>query len=368
MTQQNLNQKIWQSMKNSQKPVMLCFPLYPPLELLHSLGFNPIILWGLEPLVKSLHNSDKHLQNYTCSVGRHLMEVMTSQSMNFAQGVFMYNACDTLRNLPEIILQDNHAKQLAFHHIHVPMADLTKHHQKQYLINELHNLTKKLQKQTKISFNETQFQKSMQLYADIRKFQNDLALFVSQNKISFLTYTQLNQKIQFESPEKQIIELQKLHSQIVEEPSSEPNVPRIIISGILPPPLPILKMIEDAGLNIIANDIALFNRSFGYQPNTNQNMTDYYMDFYENHIPCPTLLYTADQRISYLENQIKQHNASGIIFLGEKYCEYETFEFPHIQQHLKKSGVRVLQLEKGIDTELHGEAMRTRIEAFAELF
>ena len=93
--------KLIDTVKN---PILGCFPLYPPLELFHSMGFTPIVLWGLKNSVKKTSESNKHIQDFACSVARNLVEFLFSSVNNFISGFFTYNACDTLRNLPEIIL------------------------------------------------------------------------------------------------------------------------------------------------------------------------------------------------------------------------------------------------------------------------
>src|SRR5271157_113239 len=82
------------------KPIIGCFPLYPPVELLHAMGLSPVVLWGFRGPIQQ---SDRHLQIYTCSVARYLTEwVLSDQSAGIA-GILAYNACDSLRNLPEIL-------------------------------------------------------------------------------------------------------------------------------------------------------------------------------------------------------------------------------------------------------------------------
>src|SRR5271157_1567711 len=92
-----------QKIKDSGKKVIGCFPLYPPLELFHSMDLVPVVLWGLDEAVAGVSESDKHLQNYACSVARRLTEFVLTAGAGLLDGLFMYNACDTLRNLPEIL-------------------------------------------------------------------------------------------------------------------------------------------------------------------------------------------------------------------------------------------------------------------------
>jgi hypothetical protein len=62
---------------HGDRPVIGCFPLYPPLELFHSMGLAPVVLWGLRDAIPSLSLADRHLQSYVCSVARRLTEAVS---------------------------------------------------------------------------------------------------------------------------------------------------------------------------------------------------------------------------------------------------------------------------------------------------
>lgn len=360
-------------LQNCGKAVLLSFPLYPPLELFHALGFHPVTLWGLGNVQKSLYNSDRHLQSYTCSVGRHIMEFMTPQDLSFASAFFMYNACDTLRNLPELIhrgyAEEQDAPPPEFSHIHIPVGGFDSQFKRDYFAQELKKLAERLGQISGVPFFEKIFYDSKKLYSSLRQGLRDLENLSVQGRLSFGELARLTQAIQFDTPEDQLQAIQAKLSEAQGQKDSERQPgPRVILSGILPPPPSIIQVIEEAGLVVAGNDLAFLHRSYGHQPDHNQSLTDYYIDFYQNHVPCPTLLFSADERLEYLQHVAKASGAQGIIFLGEKYCEYEYFEFPIIQQRLKDGGLATLQIEITADTEANVESLRTRIDAFAELF
>ncbi|MFZ5562865.1 MAG: hypothetical protein ACOZBW_02355, partial [Thermodesulfobacteriota bacterium] len=61
-------------MKAGPRPVIGCLPLYPPMELIHSMGLAPVVLWGLSDAVPQSPDADRHIQNYACSVCRRLTQ------------------------------------------------------------------------------------------------------------------------------------------------------------------------------------------------------------------------------------------------------------------------------------------------------
>jgi len=204
----------------------------------------------------------------------------------------------------------------------------------------------------------------------MRNLSKRLELLVATGKMKFNEYSQILQKAGLESVEKQIQELSTVlrkYKFISLEHEIMESGRRIILTGILPPPPSVSDRIENAGLRIVGNDIALFTRSYFYTPETVKDPGDYYVDFYRNHYPCPTLLYSSNRRIETILNMIKDKNVQGIIFIGEKFCEYEYLEIPYLEKSLKEEGIKCLFLEFAIDDNQNMGAFSTRIESFAEL-
>ena len=124
---------------------------------------------------------------------------------------------------------------------------------------------------------------------------------------------------------------------------------------------------ENAGLRIVGNDIASLRRSYGYSPEATEDPTTYYLDMYNHRFPCTTLLFKSDERVSTLLSMVEQTRADGMIFIGEKFCEHEYFEFPYLEKRLKEKGLSTLTLEFSVDDTDNVDSYLTRVEAFSEL-
>ncbi|TXT65208.1 MAG: R-phenyllactate dehydratase beta subunit [Promethearchaeota archaeon] len=353
--------------------VLGCFPLYPPLELLDSMNFTPFIMWGFKNLFSNTHQSDKHIQNYVCSIVRYLTEFSISEYGSILKGLLFYNACDSLRNLPEILTTALRGKNQTIPsiHFHLPMKSMEKSYVHNFLINEINLLIQDLEKLFQTTFNFEQFRKSVNNYRKYRQLSKQLEDAVIQNKKSYEDYV----KTMFQSNYLNIHEKIKLVNSSLKKISEKStleknsNMNKVILSGIFPPPLKVIKLIENSGFQIVGNDIASLRRSVHYTPpeNSYQNVGEYYVEFYQNHFPCPTLLYTSDRRIPKFLELIDFTDADGVIFIGEKFCEYEYFEFPTLKNALNKNGIKTLELEFSAEETYNIEAYKTRIEAFYEL-
>ena len=325
-------------------------------------------MWGLRDIIAHTDRSEEHLQTYVCSICKSLSDFVLSDFGNFLDAVFHYNACDTLRNLPEILFFGLNKSDISFLNMHLPMGNPDSTTWKKHLKEEIERLIIKTEKTFNVSFSEDNFKKSIELYNNSRKLLTELESLVGEGALSFLEYTNIIQQANFENTETRIALFENALKKNSNSRSagSENRAHRTIISGIIPPPSDIIQILEECGFVITGNDIALLSRSHGYSPEI-QDVYSYYTDFYTNHTPCTTLLYTADRRIEYLKNLAGTKNAKNILFIGEKFCEYEYFEYPIIQKNLEAEGIKTFFLEIGIDDTHNTESIRTRIEAFSEV-
>lgn len=353
--------------KNHKKPVIGCFPLYPPLEIFTSMGLLPVVLWNLKGDVQSLEKSDRHIQSYACGIARELVQFLMSDSGNYIDGIFSYNACDTLRNLPEVISSGNASKgrKIPMFAMHVPQVNREQTDPEKYLKNEICLLIEDIEKSYGLPFSSESFKATTVLYTRMRKLCLDAEDLVAKGLLSFSEFCGVLLSSYFLPIEEQISNLDLLISRA--QASSASKGTGVIVSGIMPPPVSVINAMEKAGLRVVANDIASLKRSYGYSPEPTDNPYAYYADFFANRFPCTTLLYQSDKRIKTFMDMLESSGARGVILSGEKFCEYEYFEFPYLEKILKEKGIPCLRLEFGVDDVLNTEAYKTRVEAFAEL-
>ncbi len=344
-----------------------CFPLYPPLELLHSLGLSPVVLWGLEGSGGDLSEADRHIQTYACSVARRLAQCVMAEGPDLFDGIFFYNACDTLRNLPEILREGWAGNALPpMFRMHLPMTSARGESTRAYLQAEIDALIAALEAAFGTRYSEENFAASVDLYAQVRALALQWERGMAEGRVPFSSFCAAMASANNLSVEGQVELLQSgLASFMAADPASASKA--VMVSGILPPPPAISRLLDEAGLRVVANDLAACFRSTAHTPQTWRDAGDYYVRFYEEHFPCTTLLYTADRRVPALLKMADEAEASGFVFFGEKYCEYEYFELPYLQGRLQEAGIPVLSLEISIDDAANVETFRTRIQAFAEM-
>ncbi|MCX7679431.1 MAG: 2-hydroxyacyl-CoA dehydratase family protein [Spirochaetes bacterium] len=352
---------------HSQYDILPCFPLYPPLEIFYAFGYCPIVVWNVREYSNSPHASATHLQNFVCSVARDLLDMLCNPQFTTCTAFFAYNACDTLRNLPEIVQSafEKRAKPAPrFLHLHIPASGFRFEHQREYFALQMQALIKNLESLKEMQFSREEFSKSVRIYQKVRESYQKAQAAVADGLLSYREFSETVARCSLVSPNKQCEIFETLLQR--RNITQKDGIP-IVISGILPPPREVIEYIEDAGLRICVNDIASEGRSFDTFTPLSDDPIEYYMKFYENHHPCSTLHYTADRRIDELLKKAQYFNAHGFIFIGTKFCEYEYFEIVYMEEQLARHGIHMLKLEFSPDDAGNYAQLKTRIDAFAEL-
>jgi benzoyl-CoA reductase/2-hydroxyglutaryl-CoA dehydratase subunit BcrC/BadD/HgdB len=349
-------------MKNRGRHLLGCFPLYPPLELIHSFGLTPVVLWGMRAAVQNYDSSDRHLQNYTCRVARCLTGFIIDQGADLFDALFMYNACDTLRNLPEVIGAET---ALPVFRLHVPALPEDRTGAQGYLQDRIRSLVTDLEQFTHRPFSADIFAASTGLYRKQRALCRSLDRLCAAGGIPFARAAEVLESAHVLSVEDHIAVLE--HELAHPDPPAGSPGARVMVSGIQAPPAALMEVMEDSGITVAANDIATLARSYAEGPPPQPDPALYYRDFYFHHYPCSTMLPAGDRRVEVLMQLVEDNDIRGFIFFGEKFCEYEYFEFPHLQDRLKDRGVATLFLETGAEDPANLMPMKTRIEAFAEM-
>lgn len=352
------------------RPMIGAFPLYPPLELFHSMGFTPVTLWGFG--FSNAGRADRHVQPFVCGVARQLAEFVLAgdlaaggiRAKDFA-ALFMYNACDTLRNLPEV-LEAGLAEQGGSPPIlklHVPQARLESDYAGERLAKGVEALVAELEQLAGQNFSGDRFEQSARTYNRMRRLALSAEELVQKGLLDFGPYCSAIMASWREPAEASVSRIEGLVANARKEPGPNKRIP-VLVSGILPPAR--AAFIEDRGFRIAANDLAAAHRAIAVSPEPSPDPAAFYREMFLDSFPCPTLPATADARAEAIVNLARDAGARAVIFWAEKFCEYEYFEFPVIERALEEAGIKTLVIETALESGPGGQA-ENRLDALREL-
>jgi benzoyl-CoA reductase subunit C len=132
-----------------------------------------------------------------------------------------------------------------------------------------------------------------------------------------------------------------------------------------------LRLVEEAGADVIGDDLCLGGRTLSFAPARTLrkalDLRDLLAGLARSHLsrlPCPTK-HPPLRRLEYILSEAASRQADGIVFLLQKFCDPHAFDYPYFREALEAAGRPCLLLEVEQGGLAAGQA-RTRIEAFLE--
>ena len=89
-------QTILQSMKDTGKKAIGCFPIYLPEEIIYASGLLPVGMWGGQTAMKEV---DRYIQGFGCSIMRANMELGIRGTYRFLEAIVIPTYCDTMKSI-----------------------------------------------------------------------------------------------------------------------------------------------------------------------------------------------------------------------------------------------------------------------------
>jgi len=159
-------------------------------------------------------------------------------------------------------------------------------------------------------------------------------------------------------------------------PAARPRRPRILVSGGFLETEEPLRLVEEAGADVVGDDLCLAGRALAFSgaghgagrerspaadvPALLSALSQAYL----SRVPCPTK-HPPSRRLESLLAEVKSRQVDGVIFLLQKFCDPHAFDYPAFREALEASGRPCLSLEIERGGLPAGQA-GTRVEAFLE--
>ncbi len=343
--------------KDSGGMVAGVLPIHYPRSLLRAFDILPIEVWGPPQIDASLGSA--HLQAYVCSVVRNALSFLQSGGLDVTDLLIVPHACDSLQGFGSILIDFVQPGQEVIP-LYLPRG--RDERQIAFMIDELHALYARLSKITSKSPSEEILIASVlreeaadQVLADLHEQRRNL-------NFDDYDFYRLIRSREYLAAERFLEVGREALKQDGKRESS--HIP-IVISGIVPEPMSLLRSISDAGGIVVADDLASCGRRL-YPAGKSQDPFRRMAERVLGGPPDPTLGNPISERLDHLLDLTSRASARGIVFYSVKFCEPETFDLPLLRDGLQAAGIPSLAIEVDLSDPLSHQA-RTRIEAFLEM-
>ncbi len=345
--------------KNKGRKVFGYFCTYVPEEIIYAAGIIPVrIMGGSEDIT----HADVHLPSYICSFSRSCYDLALKRCYDYLDGVVFPYTCDTIVSLYNIWKADIPTPYVGFVD---PLCAKTETARK-YFREEVARFKGSLENYLGKEISEDSLRESIRTYNENRRLLKKVyelrkgpqPLLSGVEVLDIVRSSMLTPKDEHNSL------LGSLLDRISErEDPPEPGV-RILVSGSVIYDPEVLRMIEDSGALIVADDLCTGTRYFWDLVNTNSSPLVGIADRYYERIPCPCN-YPPEKRLEHIMTLVKDYDVEAVIFTLQKFCDPHLFDMPFMEEKLKEAEIPSLRLETEHVTAPLGP-LKTRIEAFLE--
>lgn len=346
--------------KKFNNPIIGLYCIQAPLELFDAMGFHPIRLCNMSLAVQRL--SCGFLPALSCPVIKSCVGAFhLEQSFEkLCEIIVVPTTCDWNTKLPMLI--DNNDKSLYI--MELPHIKESERGQKRW-IEEIHELKRFIEihsgrqlnrKQLLISINK--YMKAWQAFMQLTELRRKR--LISGTWSIIIANTFMIDNVESWTENMNII----LKNQI--KPKTDNN-PSVFLAGspVFFPYLKICELIEEAGMNIPADELCTSERILAnvvYDEPSEYGLLKALADRYHLACSCPT--YTDNQyRLKNILNTMRAHNIKGLIYHLLKGCHPYDIESFYFEKIIKENGFHFLKVETDYSKE-DKQNILARLEAF----
>ena len=350
----------WKS-RNGQRIIGIFLPDVPE-ELISASGLFPFSILD----ARESPGAAGVIPSFACSLITHTFNQASLGKLEFLDGMVIPYLCDSSRALFHM-WERNFPKWFS-DLIRLPKK-LSSQGTKAYLVEELRRFKETLEKTFGVNISNEELWKSIVIYNENRHYLRTIQTLRSQN-IGFMNNYEF-----FSLVKSSMVMPKNEHNKILKEvlvhaessPTNFNNRPpvKVFVSGKLVEPLEIFQWMDDAGILVVDDDLAVGSRYFSYEIEGEGDALNALAQSYFQRIP-NALVEGAEDRLSFILKKVRENGLKGVIFVHLKFCEPLIFDYPDIKKGLDQEGIPNLFIE----TELHSYAagqIKTRLQAFAEI-
>jgi predicted CoA-substrate-specific enzyme activase len=347
------------SLEDDSLPKIGYLCTYTPIEVIRAAGFHPIRIKGTE---KAEGGAEEHLCTNLCPYIKAVMEEKLSGALEGLEGMVFVNSCDGMRRLYDAWKGLDGDTKFNF------MLDLPKTNDEaavRYYATLIRNFKERLERSFHRTISLEDINKSIALYNKVRE---KVKLFLQRQWSGHLSHSgyqifSLLKRGVNAVPEKfndYLTLLMKEKGPVVDTR----EVPRLLIWGGILENEDVLKIIEDAGAKVVADDLCSGTRFYDAWVELTDDPFSSLAEGYLKRSPCSRMI-NVFERIHNILSIIEKNSIHGAIYHTLKFCDHALYDFPLIKKEFEKRKVPLLHLTCDYAPSSHGQ-IRTRVEAFLE--
>lgn len=341
------------------------FPVYAPVEIIHSVGMLPVGLAGAGDRLDIQH-ADARFGSFICSIIKTTLEMGMTGHLEPFDALLFSSICDSARNLAFVMKRNFPEKYIDFLHLpHNPSSPASV----EFLAAEYRRLIGELEKLGG-RFSDDRLRESIALFDRQRALVRELyALRARAPHLLRAWECYVVVRAGNVMPvEEHIPLLEQVLAEAPQRGLKQRDSIRVVIEGSFceQPPVEVIRLIENAGCDIVEDDFALAPRWFTGDVAGEGDPVLGLAEAYVNRSVYSSVRHDFRKpRWLGLAEKVQASRADAVIFLMAKFCEPAYFDYVPFKQQVDLMGLPHLALE--FEEKLFTfERLRTEVETFVE--
>lgn len=342
------------------KKIVLTAPVYTPEEIIHAMGAVPMGAWGGD---LELENSKKYFPAFICSIAQSIVELGMKGVYEGVSAIVIPSLCDSLKvlgenwkyavpSIPFIPMTYPQNRKPAFGHT--------------FTLAGYQRVIADLEKATGLTFDEAKLADSLEVYnqhnAAMRKL---TAVLADHPEITAAQRSDIFKSAWFMLKEEHTALVNQLVEALKTQPAGAAKT-RILVSGILTDAPGLTSILDECGLQVVADDVAAESRQYRTDAPAEGTPLERLAAKFCNMDHCSLLYDVEKKRVNLIVDQAKSLNAQGVLLVLTKFCDPEEFDVPLIRRACQAAGLPCSVIE--VDRQMvNYEQARTAIETFRDL-
>jgi len=342
------------------------FPVYAPAELIHAAGMLPVGLSGAGDRLDIQH-ADARFGSFICSIVKTTLEMGLTQRLAPFDGFLFSTICDSARNLCFVMKRNFPNMYVDFLHLpHNPSSPAAA----EFLADEYRRLLAELERLGEHKVTDDALRNSIALYNRNRALIRELYRLRTAKPQQVPTW-ELYQTVRvgnFLPVEEHTTRLQAALTDFNSRSARQRDSIRIVIEGSFceQPPLPLIRLIEDAGCYVVDDDFVIGQSWFDSDvPTEGDPLLALAKSYLDRSVYSSVRHDFRKPRWNGLVEKVRRSRADAVLFLIAKFCEPAYFDYVPYKEELERAGIPHLQLEFE-EKSFTFDRLRTEIETFVE--
>ncbi|MBE7721085.1 MAG: 2-hydroxyacyl-CoA dehydratase [Lacrimispora celerecrescens] len=342
------------------KKVVACVPVYTPEELIHSMGLVPMGAWGADIELKE---SKKYFPAFICSIMQSILELGIKGEYKGISAIVIPSLCDSLKCLGQNWKYA--VKDIPF----IPMTypqNRKPESGKKFTKASYERVIKDLEAAASVKFSEASLARSNEIYNEHNGAMRKLAEVLEQHpSITAVQRRDIFKSAYFMRKEDHTALVGQLIEALSQVEEKESKI-KVITTGILADSDGLLKIFDEHGLQIAADDVAHESRQYRTDVNLELEPLEGLADKFSRMDHCSVLYDPEKKRAGYIVDMAKKYDARGVVVLLTKFCDPEEFDYVIVKKACDRAGIPIIQME--VDRQMvNYEQAGTMIEAFKDM-